>query len=96
MKYKTPAIIFLFIIFLSLDAYSGEEDPSACDCRTIVVSAQEEQDGCPASVKREACTEFYQMEQWQMKLRQQRELRRLEEQMIPRVPKRQGSPIPPP
>jgi hypothetical protein len=74
--------IVLFILF-PLAVYSDEENPSACDCKAIVISAQEEQDGCPASVKREACTTFREMEQWQIRLRQQRELRRLEEKMPP-------------
>ncbi len=67
--------IILFILF-PLAVYSDEENPSACDCNTIVISAQEQQDGCPASVKREACPTFREIEQWQMRLRQQREQRR--------------------
>ena len=74
--------IILFILF-PLKVYSDEENPSACDCNAIVISTQEQQDGCPASVKREACPMFREMEQWQIRLRSQREQRRLEDRMNP-------------
>ena len=72
----------LFIIF-PLNVYSSEDDPSACDCNTIVISDQEEQGGCPASVKGEACPQFRNIEEWQMRLRQQQKLKRLEDRMNP-------------
>ncbi len=71
----------VFFILFPLKVYSDEENLSACDCNTIVVSTQEEQDGCPASVKREACPQFREMEQWQIRLRNQQELRRFERRM---------------
>ena len=73
----------VFFILFPLKVYSDEENPSACDCNTIVVSDQEQLDGCPASIKREACSMFREMEQWQIKLRSQQEQRRLEDRMNP-------------
>jgi len=62
-----------------------ENNPSACDCNTITISTDEEHGGCPASVKREACPKFREMEQWQEKLKKQEESRELENRMNPRV-----------
>ena len=73
----------VFFILFPLKVYSDEENLSACDCNTIVVNTQEEQDGCPASVKRETCPTFREIEQWQMRLRHQQEQRRLEDRMNP-------------
>ena len=73
----------VFFILFPLKVYSYEENPSACDCNTIVISTQEQQDGCPASIKREACPTFREVEQWQIRLHHQQEQRRLEDRMNP-------------
>ena len=73
----------IFFILFPLKVYSDEENPSACDCNTIVVSTQEELDGCSAKIKREACPTFREIEKWQMKLRNQQVQRRLNDSMNP-------------
>jgi len=73
----------VFFILFPLKVYSDEENPSACDCSTIVTSTQEQLDGCPARIKRETCPQFREIEQWQMKLRHQQEQRRINDSMNP-------------
>ena len=80
---KIIIFVFLFFSFLSLNIHASEDNPSACNCNTIVIGDQEEQGGCPLSVKRETCPKFREMENWQMRLRQQQKLKDLEDRMNP-------------
>jgi len=73
----------VFFILFPLKVYSDEENPSACDCSTIVTSTQEQLDGCPARIKSETCPQFREIEQWQTRLRNEQELRQFERRMSP-------------
>ena len=84
---KVVTIALLLPGTLPLHAQPIEDNPSACDCDQITISSEEEQGGCPDSVKRETCAKFREMEQWQETLKKQKELRRLEDSMVPRYRK---------
>lgn len=80
---KITIAVFLLINLVPFYAWPAEGDPSACDCKTIVISDDEAKNGCPASVKRETCPLFRDSEQWQQKLEKQRELKNMEDRMNP-------------
>jgi len=79
----------LFILF-PFEVYSYEENPTVCDCNILYVTEQEEREGCPSNVKKETCSEYYQILQMRNMIEQQEEARSLRDSMEPRItlPKR--------
>lgn len=85
---KTCRVLLLVALILTaLCTYAGENNTDACDCNTIVLSDEEIQNGCTASVKEQTCS-LYRLSMWRKEqLMKEQELRKLEKRMEPRYNK---------
>lgn len=84
MRIELSAVFLVLATFLpALNGHAMEDDPKACNCETVEVSAQEQAGGCPADVKEKTCPLYREARVWKERLRQQQEQRRLEKRMEP-------------
>jgi len=74
----------VFSILFPTSVYSSEEDPSACDCKTIHISTQEQVSGCTANVKWDECPKFRDAARGESSLLNRHRLKRLEDSMNPK------------
>lgn len=64
--------------------YAGEDNPQACNCKTLDVSEEEAAGGCPDHVKEKTCPKYRDIKVWKERMRQQQDIRRQEKSMQPR------------
>lgn len=76
--------IIIFILFLlPFEVYSSRVDPSVCDCKSMQISTEEQENGCPADVKWEKCPKFRDAVRGESEILNWRRLKRLEDSMNP-------------
>jgi len=63
--------------------YAVEDNPGACNCKTLDVSGEEAAGGCPDHVKEQTCPKYRDVQAWKERLRQQQDIRRREKSMQP-------------
>ena len=77
MKFTQFILLFLLSgLFLPGNVYSEEKDPSACDCNNLVITTDEEEAGCTDDVKREACAQYRQIEDFRESIKLQKRAER--------------------
>ena len=63
MKYSQFILLLLLSILLPLEyVYSEERDTRGCNCKSLVVTSDDEAAGCTADVKMEVCAQYRQVQ----------------------------------
>jgi hypothetical protein len=81
-KIYTVSLVLISLL-LAPQTHAVEDNPAACNCKTLDLSDEETAGGCPAHVKEKTCPRYRDIQIWKERLRQQQEQRRQEKSMQP-------------